>query len=44
MKDGKAMTEIQALMEIANAIRMLAAAVAGLGLIFWVMTCFKKMG
>jgi hypothetical protein len=38
------MTEIEALMAIASAIKALAAAVGSVGTALWLMLLFKKMG
>ena len=38
------MSEVDALLEIASAIRTLAFAVGGIGTVLWFFLIFKKMG
>jgi len=38
------MSEVEALLEIASAIRTLATAVGGIGGVLWLFLVFKKMG
>ena len=38
------MSEVDALLEIASAIRTLAIAVGGIGTVLWFFLFFKKMG
>lgn len=41
---GGNMNEVDALLEIASAIRTLAIAVGGIGTVLWLFLFFKKMG
>lgn len=38
------MSEVDALLEIASAIRTLAMSVSGIGVVLWLFLFFKKMG